>query len=184
METLMDSSEQENWYCLKIRPRQEKAAKVALLSDVGVPVFCPMLRFERARRTGRVRVTEAMFPGYLFAFFCHKERYRQVATTNGVSHIVSFGGRPAVVEERIIEELRTLVEANDVIELPSRIEPGTEVNVVDGPMRGIRTIVTRVVPGRARVAILLELLGTSREVEIEESALLPDQRHPLSTATA
>ena len=64
------TSENVHWYCVKARPRQERSAKVALANEVGIEVFCPLLRFERARKSGRVRVLEAMFPGYLFARYC------------------------------------------------------------------------------------------------------------------
>jgi len=178
-EVMNENPEELNWYCLKTRTRYEQTARLALVKDVGIEVFCPMLRFERARRTGRVRVTEAMFPGYVFARFCHPVQHRHVSTTNGVSKIVGFGDSPSIVTPEIIEELRAVVSGNDTVEIVSRIAPGTEVQVVEGPLAGLRTIVTRVVSGRARVAILMELLGMSREVEIDESALLPDQRHPL-----
>jgi hypothetical protein len=40
-------------------------------------------------------------------------------------------------------------------------------------MQGLRVLVTRVIPARQRVAILLELLGTAREVEIERDRVFP-----------
>jgi len=40
-------------------------------------------------------------------------------------------------------------------------------------MRGLRALVTRVMPARQRVAILLELLGNTREVEIESERVFP-----------
>jgi len=172
-------SDEINWYCLKTRTRYEQSAKLALVKDVGIEVFCPMLRFERARRSGRVKITEAMFPGYVFARFRYETQHRHVSTRSGVSTIVSFGGVPSIVAPEIIDELRAAVSGDETIEIVTRIAPGTEVQVVEGPLAGIRSVVTRVIPGRARVAILLELLGMSREVEVDESALLPDQRHPL-----
>jgi hypothetical protein len=35
-------------------------------------------------------------------------------------------------------------------------------------------------PAQARVKVLLELLGMEREVEVEESGVLPDLSHPLA----
>lgn len=168
------------WYCVKARPRQERAAKVALVSEGGIEVFCPMLRFERARKSGRVRVREAMFPGYLFARFCYESQYRLVGTSNGVSTIVSFGGIPAVVPDEIIHELRSSVADGETIEIPTTLSVGEEVQVVEGPFQGIRAIVTRVMPARARVTVLLELLGMEREVEVAEKAVLPDVLHPMA----
>ena len=173
------STENIHWYCVKARPRQEHAAKVALANEEGLDVFCPMLRFERARKSGRVKVLEAMFPGYLFVRFCYETHYRLVGTSNGVSTIVSFGGKPAVVPAEIIDELRASVADGETIDIPSSLSIGNEVEVVEGPFRGIRAIVTSVLPARARVTILLDLLGMEREVEVSERAVLSDAVHPM-----
>ncbi len=177
--TKMTFSDENLWYCLKTRPRQEMMAKQRLRSEIGVEVFCPMLRFERARRSGRARVTEAMFPGYIFANFRYALQHRQIASSNGVATIVSFGGLPAVVSSEIIDELRASVSCEETVEIPTVINPGEEVSVIEGPFKGLRAIVTRVVPARARVHILLELLGMEREIEVSEKAVLPDVFHPL-----
>ena len=117
---------------MKARPRQERSAKAALASEAGIEVFCPMLRFERARKSGRVRVVEAMFPGYLFARFCYAEKRRLVGSISGVSTVVSFGGIPAIVPEAIIGELRASVADGEMIEIPSSLSIGEEVQVVEG----------------------------------------------------
>ncbi len=169
-----------HWYCIKARPRQERSAKLALMSEVGVEVFCPMVRFERVRKTGRVRVTEAMFPGYLFAKFNYAEKFRMVATTNGVSTIVSFGGNVALVPEGVIVELKSSIADKEVIEIPTLLSVGEEVQVVEGPFQGIRAIVTSLLPARERVTVLLELLGMEREVEVSERAVMPDIKHPMA----
>ncbi|MEI6278787.1 MAG: transcription termination/antitermination NusG family protein [Verrucomicrobiae bacterium] len=174
-------SEEDRWYCIKARPRRERSAKLALQSDVGVEVFCPMLRFERARKSGRVRVTEAMFPGYLFARFDYASQFRLVRTTNGVSTIVSFGGIPSVVPEDVIGELRNSVAEGETVEIPSRVSVGEEVQIVEGPFQGIRAIVTSVLPAHARITVLMELLGMEREIEVSEQAVLPDIRHPMAS---
>jgi len=171
---------EEKWYCLKTRPRQERTAKRSLLGEVGVEVFCPLLKFERARRSGRARVTEAMFPGYLFARFDYPELHRLIATTNGVSTIVGFGGIPAVVPDGVIGELKASVTDEETVEIPSAVEIGEEVQVVEGPFRGIRAVVTRVMPARERVTVLLELLGMEREIEVPGNAVLPDAKHPMA----
>jgi transcriptional antiterminator RfaH len=170
----------ENWYCLKARPRQERTAKCAIQQEIGLEVFCPMLRFERARKSGRVRVVEAMFPGYLFARFCYEELYRLVRTTKGVSTIVSFGGLPIVVPDAIIAELRSVVSEGETVEIPTTFSVGEEVQLVEGPFQGLRAVVTKILPARARVTVLLELLGMEREVEVGEQAVMPDIPHPLA----
>ena len=168
------------WYCVKTRTRLEQTAKRGLQIDVGIEVFCPLLRFERARASGRIRVVEAMFPGYIFARFPYAELHRRVAATNGVSTVVSFGGIPSVVGESIIQELRSVIADGETVEIPSSIRVGGEVQVVEGPFKGIRAVVTQVMPARARVTVLLELLGMEREVEVNEQSVMHDVSHPMA----
>lgn len=139
-----------------------------------------MLRFERARRSGKVKVTEAMFPGYIFARFGYREKHRHVAASIGVSHIVKFGGIASIVPAEIIRELRAAVVNEETVEIKTAIEPGHEVKLLKGPFAGIRAVVTQVLPAQQRVKVLLELLGMEREVVVDESGILPDAAHPLA----
>src|SRR5262249_43854978 len=84
------------WYCLRSQPKHEHIA-AAHLRILGVNVFCPRIRFKRKTRLGIVWVTEAMFPGYLFARFELAEMHRKVTYAHGVSGIVRFADRyPAI----------------------------------------------------------------------------------------
>jgi len=151
-----------------------------LRAECGVEVFCPFVRFERARRSGKLWVTEAMFPGYVFANFDYMAQHRRIQATNGVAAIVSFGSVPAVVQRDLIEELRQSVRDAETIVIPTQIEVGEEIHVVEGPFQGIRAVVSRVMPARERVAVLLEILGMEREVEVDIRAVLPDVAHPMA----
>ena len=158
------------WYCVKARPKQEGIATRLLRQEMGLEVFCPKIRFKRARSTGVAWVQEAMFPGYIFARFAYPLLYRRVAATSGVAKTLSFGGRPCVLD----------VADGEIVEIASDIKEGEEVRVVEGPFLGVRALVTRILPARDRVAILLSMLGQEREVEVSAAALLPDVRHPLA----
>jgi transcriptional antiterminator RfaH len=84
-----------------------------------------------------------------------------------------------VLDESIIADLRLHVADGETVEIASEIKEGEEVKVVEGPFVGVRALVTRVLPARERVAILLNMLGQEREIEISAAAVLPDVRHPL-----
>jgi len=172
-------SDDLQWFCLHTKPRSERSTSQFLRSETGIEVFCPFIRFERARRSGRVWVTEAMFPGYVFARFFYAAQHRQIKAARGVVKIVSFGDIPSIVPGLIIDELRSSVQDEETIVLNSGIKAGEEINVVEGPFRGLRAVVSRVMPGRERIAVLLEVLGMEREVEVSVSAVLPDVPHPL-----
>jgi transcriptional antiterminator RfaH len=173
-------SVEPRWYCVRVRPKQEAVTARMLRTDAGIDVFCPFIRFKRARRGGAMWVTEGMFPGYLFGHFAYAACHRHILSISGVASIVRFGERPAEVPEEIIAELRAHVTDAETIVIPQEVEAGAEVKIVGGAYAGVRAVVSRVLPARRRVAVLLEVLGMEREVEISAEALLPDAAHPLA----
>lgn len=168
------------WFCLKTQPKHEKLAAQFLRSQAGLDVFCPVLRFQRVTVSGKKWFEEALFPGYIFARFPYQTHYRLVASSMGVTKIVGFGGLPAVVGDDIVAELRQFARDNEVVEIAPEIVAGDEVTVLDGPFKGLRAVVTRVMPAKERVAVLLDLLGTQREVEVTLGRVVPGKVHPLS----
>src|ERR1700736_2594285 len=87
------------WYCLRSQPKHEHIAACHLRLLEGVTVFCPRIRFRKATRQGVVWVTEAMFPGYLFARFELTEMHRHVCYAHGVSGIVRFADRYPTIDD-------------------------------------------------------------------------------------
>ena len=178
--SLLMMNDDLHWFCLRAKPKTERITSRLLRAEAEIEVFCPFLRFERARRSGRLWVTEAMFPGYLFARFRYLTQFRQVQATRGVMTIVNFGGVPSAVPDSIIGDLRNSVQDEETVVIEPTVEIGEEVNVVEGPFRGIKAVVSRVMPGRERVALLLEVLGMEREVEVGLKSVLPDIPHPMA----
>lgn len=176
---LQTSEKGPQWYCIRSKRLSEAISSRALRHDLGLDVFCPMIRFQRARRSGKVWVQEALFPCYLFAKFDFYELHRRIQAARGVLKIVGFGSGPVPVAEGVISTLREAVKEEETIILESAIQPGEEVDVIGGPFQGIRAVVTRVLPAKQRVAILLELLGMEREVEVSTELVLPPKDHPL-----
>lgn len=172
--------DEPRWYCLKTKPRTERGTAALLRADAEVEVFCPLVRFERARRTGKLWVTEAMFPGYIFARFPYPTQHRHVRSIRGVMTIVAFGEIPADVSDEVIGGLREAVQDEETVVIKTPVQPGEEVSVIEGPFRGLRAVVSRVLPARERVAVLLELLGMEREVEVGIDSVIPDVLHPLA----
>jgi len=177
---LLIESDEPLWFCLRTQPKHEKLAGQFLRSRIGLEVFSPLVRFQRATMSGKKWFEEALFPCYIFGRFPYFSHYRLVASAMGVTKIVGFGGQPSVVDDAVISELRKFVCDTEVIEISPNIEPGDEVTVLDGPFKGLRAVVTRVMPAKERVAVLLDLLGTQREVEVTAQRVVPGKVHPLS----
>ena len=168
------------WYCLRSQPKHEHIAAAHLRLLDGVTVFCPRIRFKRADPAGLVWVTEAMFPGYLFARFELAEMHRQVRYAHGVSGIVRFADRYPTIEEGALAQLRDHTGATEVKELSYELSQGDQVKIVEGAFVGLEAVVTQVLPAKERVKVLMDFLGRKMEAEVECSSVLRQVAHPLA----
>jgi transcriptional antiterminator RfaH len=173
-------SEGPAWFCLRSQPKHEHVAAAHLRVLKGVTVFCPRIRFKRRVRQGLVWVTEAMFPGYLFAQFELAAMHRLVRYTHGVSGIVQFGDLYPTIEEETLLQLRNTTGVAEVIELSSAISQGDQIRIVAGAFTGLEAVVTQILPAKERVKILLDFMGRRIEAEIEPSKVLGRLAHPLA----
>jgi transcriptional antiterminator RfaH len=162
------------WFCLKSQPKHEHIAAAHLRQTSAVEVFLPRIRFKRATRQGTVWVTEALFPGYLFARFDWQDSLRVVQHSRGVRGVVHFGERWPAIPEEIIRELQQAVGEAGLRTIPEQFLPGDEVEITEGAMRGLRAVVTRVLPGRERIAVLMEFLGRQTMIELPRHFLIKE----------
>ncbi|NBR62849.1 MAG: hypothetical protein EBT77_00780 [Verrucomicrobia bacterium] len=169
------------WFCLRIAPKQEHIAIAHLRKIFALEVFCPRLRYQKATRTGRRWYVEALFPSYIFARFDYLTHHRGVQYCAGVSTIVHFGDKIIPIPDTAVQELRAAVPTGEkeMITITPEVRMGEEVQVVEGAFAGLKAVVTRVMPARQRVAVLLEFLGRLSETEVPVGTVLPTARHPL-----
>lgn len=109
---------------------------------------------------------EALFPGYLFTRCDWPTHQRLVLATSGVLGLVHFGESVPSVPPTVIAELRATFSEEEMFTVDDSLQPGDAVQVADGPFQGVQASVTRLMPGRQRVAVLLHFLGMTREVEV------------------
>jgi transcriptional antiterminator RfaH len=160
------------WFCVQSQPKHEHIAAAHLRQEPDVSVFLPRLRFQRSTRQGRVWVTEALFPGYFFARFDWMTGARKVHHARGVRRIVHFGARWPTIPDAVIAELQTHLGEDAVCHLVPDPKPGDEVQIVSGVFEGLQALVQRVMPGRERVAVLMEFLGRQTTVEVDRQRVL------------
>lgn len=166
------------WYCVRTRAKSEHLAAGRLPRLAGVETFCPRIRFRRATRRGPVWFTEAMFPTYLFARFDVHRSLKAVLYTSGVTGVVHFGDAYVAVPDGAVEALRAGLSGDDIRVFDRPFEAGDETTVLAGPFHGLQAVVTRVIPGRERVRILLEFLGRTTEAEVDTASLTPVEEPP------
>ncbi|MDB6033288.1 MAG: nusG [Verrucomicrobiales bacterium] len=154
------------WFCVRSQPKHEHVAAGNLRKRLEIQVFNPRIRFKRPSSRGPTWVTESMFPSYLFARFKWKSDLESVKHTFGVAGVVHFGGFWPVLGEEVITELQTLVGDEEIRIVQPSIAVGQEVDISNGPFAGFHGIVTRVMPAKDRVAVLLDFLGRQTTVEV------------------
>ena len=132
---------QYSWFALYTRSRHEKhvARELELRAlECFLPLYdsCP-------RRNGYHRATyHPLFPGYVFVHLAPESRVRALQVP-GVVRFVSFNGQPAPLSEFEVTTLRHALE-QDVRAVPHPyLKIGREVEIVSGPLKGLRGTVRR-----------------------------------------
>lgn len=163
----------KNWYLIHTKPRQENAAKENLQRQ-GYEIYLPLASVRRRRRGRTIRVTEAMFPRYLFIHLSNQDDdWRPIRSTIGVAAMVKFGQEPARVPDSLISSLLNREDENGVLVLAVReFQSGDAVKIMEGPMEGYEGIFHSHT-GKERVSILLKIAQKSIRVQLASDQIEP-----------
>lgn len=178
------ASEDHAWYCIRTKPKREHIAAKAMSQLEGVQSFCPRLRYRKATRRGKVWWVEAMFPGYVFAFFSRNQNERNIVHTHGVMTILKFGDYVPEIPGTFIADLHQQMQelcedTEDIMTLEPAVSEGDEVEIAHGAFQGFQGTVIEVIPAQERVKLLTEFLGNRQVVETDLlSLLLPNKPVP------
>jgi transcriptional antiterminator NusG len=120
-----------SWYALTVRHQHERQTEQSL-NYKGWETLVPVYR-RRARWSDRTKEVECpLFSGYVLCHFTLEERIR-VLDTPGVARIVGFGGVPAAIEEREIEEIQRVIASQLAVQPWPYVKVGDRVRVERGP---------------------------------------------------
>jgi transcriptional antiterminator RfaH len=165
------------WYLIRTKPAAEATAQ-ANLQRQGFEIYLPRV-LSPVRRRGRWRDTVSpLFPRYLFLRLQEGlQALGPVRSSIGVSDLVRFGSRYAVVPDPIVEALRARADAATGLHrlaLPAPLAIGAPVRIGAGAFEGLHGIFQRRV-GSDRVSVLLNLLGHDASVQIPADFVWPDR---------
>jgi transcriptional antiterminator RfaH len=159
------------WYLVHTKPRQERAA-LENLERQGYTAYLPLLQISTRGRRRKTPSIVTMFPRYLFVLLrpTH-DNFAPIRSTIGVSRLVRFGDRYALLPDELIASLRAHADEYGVIEVRERdLVAGDPVVILDGAMVGYEAIFSETV-GKARVALLLQIAGRQVRVEAAREAV-------------
>ncbi|MDR1367960.1 MAG: transcription/translation regulatory transformer protein RfaH [Candidatus Accumulibacter sp.] len=159
------------WYLVHTKPRQERAA-LRNLDRQGYVCYLPFILQEKLHRNKRVVVDEPLFPRYLFIRLGSGENAKSwspVRSTPGVSCLVVFGGRPAPIDDRLIEALRERASGARHTPIPLFC-PGERLKFTGGAFSGLDAVY-RMTDGEGRAMVLVELLSKPAQMTVSPADL-------------
>jgi transcriptional antiterminator NusG len=124
------------WYVLRTRSRHEKLVR-SQLTEREVEAFLPLYERWSRWKDRRKKIAFPLFPGYCFARFPLTERLG-VLSCVGVVQLVGLIGHPEPVPDAEIEALERLAATTLQYDPHPFLEAGMEVEVVRGPLAGVR----------------------------------------------
>jgi len=158
------------WFALYTQPRKEYAVRDYLRGE-GLHVYLPEVR-NKVQRCDR-RSCRPFFPHYRFLRDPGLEQLLRARWTPGLRRIIAYGGRPAMIPDQVIRQIRTRLRT---FELPEE-EPfkrGQVVRIVGGPFEGLNALFDRRLSDKDRVRVFLELVSRVQvPLEMDLRDLIP-----------
>ena len=154
----------KNWYVINTKPKKEFQVE-RLFTEGGIEIYNPKYMHEE-----RIK---PFFPGYEFISFDFPDQYRLVKYTRGVKRLVGVREIPVPIPNEVIHEIKSR-EVNGLIEIDKygeKPEVGDEIEVVEGPLKGLRGIFKKELTAKERVLILLNYVTYQAQLIIEKEKL-------------
>ncbi len=166
------------WMVFYTRARNEKKCE-RKLQERDIEVFLPKCRVKRQWSDRIKKVTLPLFPNYIFANINERERL-QVLKTSGIAYLVTFRGKPAVLDDEQIRRLQITQEDPERLETLSHQLPelGSLVKVKEGPFEGLTG---RVLEHRNEMSLVVQLDVIQQSVRVKLDGAHVEEIEPASS---
>lgn len=126
------------WHAVYVHSRAEKRVHEELKYK-GIESFLPLQRKLRQWSDRKKWVEIPLISGYVFVHITLKH-YDMVLQTDNVMQYVRFEGKAAVIRDQDIEILKRMLGQSEAqVEITrEELQPGTLVEIIAGPMMGVR----------------------------------------------
>lgn len=166
-------NDSNNWYLIQCKPKQSFRAQEHLTNQ-GYTCFHPtILRRKKVVKQGQAQIKtaiEPLFPHYLFILLTQGQSWLSIRSTRGVKKLVTFDGKPCVVELEIIEALKHHCDVLNGQQPELLYKAGDKVKITEGCFKELEAIV-QAANGEERVILLLSLFNREHKVELPVTAV-------------
>jgi transcription antitermination factor NusG len=159
----------KQWLAIYTQPRWEKKVH-KLLEEAGIESYCPLNTVYRQWSDRIKKVEEPLFKSYVFVRVS-KDEQTKVRMTPGVLNFVYWLGKPAVVRDEEIDNIRKFMNEYDEVEVKpiEKIEPGSKLIISGGIMMGEEATALQVFKNTVEVRI--ESIGFTLVAKLDKSKL-------------
>ncbi|EOR93408.1 NusG antitermination factor [Arcticibacter svalbardensis MN12-7] len=162
----MESISQRSWFIAYTYPNFEKKIYGELIRK-NLKAYLPMQRVIREWSDRKKEIQMPLFPNYIFINTTEKERI-SFFKINGILKFISFDGRPAVISDNEIVNIRRFEDT--IFEVEPHLIEGEDVMIVKGPFTGLcGTLFSK--KGKSRFGIRLLAINQSLSLEIDISCI-------------
>lgn len=159
-----------HWYALRTKSRHEKLVRDQL-GKQGIEQLLPTVKRMSQWKDRKKEIEVPLFSGYCFVRFGQDAKL-PVQKVSGVVEIVGSGSRPEPIPDDEIEALRTLMSSVLPYDPHPYLQEGMAVEVVRGPLQGVRGILLRK-EKRHRLVVGVRLIQQAAAVEIDVADVTP-----------
>jgi len=147
----------KKWLVVYTKPRWEKKVNTSLVKK-GIEAYCPLNKVRRKWSDRMKTIEEPLFKSYVFVKV-EDAGMTEVRFVDGVLNYVYWNGKPAIVrEEEIIEIKKFMSEYEDVEVSSIELKPSDAVVLNAGVMMGATGRVMRMM-GNNTVEVRIDSLG-------------------------
>ena len=159
-----------HWYALRTRSRHEKIVRDQLANQ-GMEPLLPTVKRLSQWKDRKKEIEIPLFSGYCFVRFALEQKL-PVLKTIGVVDIVSSGHRPEPIADDEIAAIKILMTSVLPYDPHPYLREGMQVEVVRGPLQGVRGILLRK-EKRHRLVLGVRLIQQAAAVEIDVNDVVP-----------
>ena len=154
---------EEKWYAVYTHSRAEKKVFEQLVK-IGFEAFLPLITTIKQWSDRKKKVEVPLIKSFVFVK-TSKKKLIEILELPGVLTILKYLGKPAVVRDVEIENLKIVVSNSEHIKLVESIDltKGEEIEVVSGPFMGLFATYINAA-GKHKVVIQVEALKSFFEV--------------------
>lgn len=160
----------KKWFALYTKPRHEFKA-LEQITAFDITTYLPTTTVIRQWSDRKKKITEPLFKSYIFIHADELER-NQALTSDAVLKTIFFNGKPAVIPDWEIENLKQILNNADKVTVFNGIVKGTKVEIGSGPMMGLEGVVSKVSKNEQTLAVSIEMLNRSVIVTLPASTVI------------